>query len=262
MRRPAGRRAPLEAGAARVRRLMAADGLADDAGREALAGSPTWGTEARALLALRDAESRDYQVELPSHISASLLVGLGEDPAAVTRQLRRPVPQRPGMSARAGTAFHGWVEEFYATTGQLDLDEEPSADYFVDRSYGLEGLQETFRRSQWAQRTPAEIEVPIETMVAGVVVRGRIDAIFRDADGGWDLIDWKTGAVPGPAALRTRSVQLAAYRLAWARLHGIGLDKVRAAFYYVAQDRLVRPVDLAGEAELEAIIAAATQPPD
>jgi DNA helicase-2/ATP-dependent DNA helicase PcrA len=40
------------------------------------------------------------------------------------------------------------------------------------------------------------------------------------------------------------AVQLAAYRLAWAALADVPLHKVRAAFYYVRQDRTVRPADL------------------
>ena len=96
----------------------------------------------------------------------------------------------------------------------------PGADAYVDEAYGLADMQETFKNSAWAARIPAELEVPIETRVAEVVVRGRIDAIFRDDDGGWDLIDWKTGKVPSKAQLAVRGVQLAVYRLAWSRLKG------------------------------------------
>jgi DNA helicase-2/ATP-dependent DNA helicase PcrA len=131
----------------------------------------------------------------------------------------------------------------------------------VDEAYGLDAMQETFRASRWAQRTPAFIEVPIETRVGDVVVRGRIDAVFRDDDGGWDLIDWKTGNAPTAAKLGVRSVQLAIYRLAWARLKGAPLDSVRAAFYYVGQDKLIRPHDLAGEAGLERLVSAAYAEP-
>ncbi len=197
------------------------------------------------------------RVELPAHISASLLVELGDDPQAVTRQLRRPVPRQPGMAARKGTAFHAWVEEYFGRTGQLELDELPGADSHVDQAYGLDAMQETFRASEWAQRSPAFIEVPVETRVGDVVVRGRIDAVFRDVDGGWDLIDWKTGSAPTAAKLGVRSVQLALYRLAWSRLKDVPLESVRAAFYYVGQDKLIRPHDLAGESELEAIVSAA-----
>jgi DNA helicase-2/ATP-dependent DNA helicase PcrA len=39
-------------------------------------------------------------------------------------------------------------------------------------------------------------------------------------------------------------VQLTAYRLAWAALRDVPLEKVRAAFYYVRENRTVWPEDL------------------
>ena len=89
-------------------------------------------------------------------------------------------------------------------------------------------------------------------MVGGVVVRGRIDAVFADPDGGWTVVDWKTGDPPrdGTAA----AVQLAAYRLAWAELSGTPVEQVRAAFHYVRQDRTVAPVDLLDAAGLHALV--------
>jgi len=253
-----GRRQNVEASAAAVRAALVEVGdhhLPSEAGGAAfLSANPRWGREASVLLAQEGVESDQLRVELPPHISASRLVALGEDAEKVTRAMRRPVPAKPGMAARKGTAFHAWIEEYFGTTGQLDLDELPGADSYVDEAYGLADMQETFRNSAWAGRTPAELEVPIETRVADVVVRGRIDAVFRDDDGGWDLIDWKTGKVPSKAQLAVRGVQLAVYRLAWSRLKGVPLEQVRAAFYYVGQDKLIRPVDLAEQAELEAIV--------
>jgi DNA helicase-2/ATP-dependent DNA helicase PcrA len=49
-------------------------------------------------------------------------------------------------------------------------------------------------------------------------------------------------------------VQLAAYRLAWTRLAGVGLDEVSAAFFYVRDGLTVRPADLLDEAELVELI--------
>ena len=81
-------------------------------------------------------------------------------------------------------------------------------------------------------------------MIDGVGLRGRMDAVFAEPDGGWTVIDWKTGAVPDPAHLPAVGVQLAAYRLAWAELSGTPLERVGAAFHYVRHDRTLRPVDL------------------
>jgi DNA helicase-2/ATP-dependent DNA helicase PcrA len=89
-------------------------------------------------------------------------------------------------------------------------------------------------------------------VVGGVVVRGRIDAVFADPDGGWTVVDWKTGDPPrdGTAA----AVQLAAYRLAWAELSGAAVAQVRAAFHYVRPDRTVAPVDLLDAPGLHALV--------
>jgi DNA helicase-2/ATP-dependent DNA helicase PcrA len=176
------------------------------------------------------------------------------DPAAVLAQLRRPVPREPGISARKGTAFHAWVEEYFGTTGMLDIDEAPGSDAHIDEAYGLDHMVEAFKQSEWAHRAPAFVEVPVETRIGDVVVRGRIDAVFRDADGRWQLIDWKTGRRPAGKQLEARAVQLAVYRLAWSRLKGVPLEEVSAAFYYVAEDAVVRPHDLGTAEELEQII--------
>ncbi|GAB3283010.1 ATP-dependent DNA helicase [Sinomonas notoginsengisoli] len=252
-----GRRDAVEAAAAKV--------LAELHGRRRPEGAATrraagWAREAELLLAER-ARTRDTSgVRLPEHISASTLVALGEDREAVVRQLRRPVPRRPGMAARRGTAFHAWVEEHFGTSAMLDLEGFDSSDEYVDEAYELDALVTAFKRTEWAHRRPAHVEVPIETRVGPVVVRGRIDAVFRDADGGWDLVDWKTGKPPKGAEISDRSVQLAVYRLAWSRLTGTPLEAIRAAFCYLADGTVIRPGRLAGEAELESLVAAALAP--
>ena len=88
-----------------------------------------------------------------------------------------------------------------------------------------------------------------------------LDAVFATPDGGYDVVDWKTGNLPRSRAERDAvAVQLAAYRLAWSALADVPLDKVRAAFYYVRHDRTVRLADLldtGGLAELIARVPAA-----
>lgn len=227
-----------------------------------LQGDSRWAEEVRKTLARQSQQKSVVSVELPTHISASLMVELTEDSAGVARRLRRPVPRRPGTAARRGTAFHAWIEEYYGTTGMLDLGEFPgAADSFVDDGLQLEHLTETFRNSIWAGKAPYGIEIPVETRVDALVVRGRIDAVFRDEDGGWDLIDWKTGRPPSARNRDAKAVQLAVYRLAWSRLMGVPVTSVRAAFYYVGEDLLVRPHDLANSAALEGIIRRATAGP-
>ena len=122
-------------------------------------------------------------------------------------------------------------------------------------------LRDAFEASEWADRTPSELEVPFEMSVGGRVVRGRMDAVFRDeaaaADDGWLVVDWKTGRKPTGAAADAAAVQLAAYRLAWARLQGIADDqvhRVRAAFHYVRSNETIEPAALLDAAGLRALV--------
>ncbi|MGH4016013.1 MAG: ATP-dependent helicase [Pseudonocardiaceae bacterium] len=204
-----------------------------------------WEREIEVLLAERDARRGQQRVVLPAHLSVSQLVELAADPSALAQRLRRPLPYPPNPMARRGTAFHAWLERRFGSTRLIDIDELPgAADEGAAPDSDLTALQEAFLASEWAARSPHEVEVPFETVVDGVGLRGRMDAVFADADGGWTVVDWKTGAVPDAERLPAVSVQLAAYRLAWAALSGAPAERVRAAFYYVRHDRTLRPVDL------------------
>ena len=186
----------------------------------------------------------------------SQLVTLRRDPDELARRLRRPLPARPAPLARRGTAFHLWLEQRWAAQTLLDVDELPgAADETADDADVL-ALRDAFERSEWAARTPVEVEVPFEMDVDGVIVRGRMDAVFGDADG-WTVVDWKTGARPHGMDAVASAVQLAAYRLAWARLKGLtdaDLPRIRAAFHYVRSGDTVAPSDLLDAAGLRELV--------
>ena len=184
-----------------------------------------WATDVEVLLAERAAARARPTVALPAQLTVSQLVELAADPAGLASRLRRPLPLPPNPHTRRGTAFHAWLEQRFGAAQLLDLDELPGA--LVGGAGEL-----------------VEVEVPFETIIAGVGVRGRMDAVFAEPDGGWTVVDWKTGLLPDDARLPALSVQLAAYRLAWAALAGCPPEKVRAAFHYVRSDVTLRPVDL------------------
>jgi DNA helicase-2/ATP-dependent DNA helicase PcrA len=103
------------------------------------------------------------------------------------------------------------------------------------------------------------VEVPFATVVAGVVVRGRMDAVFGPEPGSsaqYDVIDWKTGQRPTGAEAAAAAIQLAAYRLAWAELADVPVEAVTAGFHYVRDNATVRPADLLDAAALVALVAA------
>ncbi|MGY1684332.1 MULTISPECIES: ATP-dependent helicase [unclassified Geodermatophilus] len=215
-----------------------------------------WVREADLLLRERRRTARPtVEVPLPSHLSVSELVALRRDPAELARRLRRPMPSAPAPLARRGTAFHAWLEERFGVSRLLDLDELPgSGDGSAAPDGALGALQAAFLAGPWADRQPVEVEVPFETPLGPLTLRGRIDAVFADGDGGFEVVDWKTGPPPSGAELSAAAVQLAAYRLGWSRLTGVPVEKVSAGFHHVAAGVTVRPVDLLDEAGLLALV--------
>jgi DNA helicase-2/ATP-dependent DNA helicase PcrA len=254
---PLGRRRPaVTAAASLVREAMRHHPTARAAGDDVV---QRWQRDADLLLAERAEIARlatASEVELPRQLSVSQLVALRRSAQDFARTLRRPLPRRPEPMARRGTAFHAWLEQRFGSNRLLDVDELPgAADEGAADDSRLAELQEAFLASAWAGRVPVEVEVPFATLLGGVVVRGRMDAVFQDDDGSYDVVDWKTGRMPSGMDARAAAVQLAAYRQAWAALAGVPVRRVRAAFHYVAENVTVRPADLLSEAGLARLIA-------
>ncbi|MBT3151414.1 UvrD-helicase domain-containing protein [Streptomyces sp. CHD11] len=194
------------------------------------------------------------EVPLPASLTTSQLLRLAEDPDGFAQELARPMPRPPQPAARRGTRFHAWVEARFEalTLPMLDPDELPGSDAEIDDERDLEALKEAFEHTEYARRTPYRVEAPFQLTIGGRVVRGRIDAVYRE-DGAqgttYEIVDWKTGR--GRTA---DPLQLAVYRLAWAEQQGIPVENVTAAFLYVRTGDIVRPGALPGRAELERLL--------
>ncbi|HEY6739473.1 MAG TPA: 3'-5' exonuclease, partial [Actinopolymorphaceae bacterium] len=256
------RRADVEDGAELVQAALAGLEAAESPPAEVLEAAREWQGDVDLLLAERARRSatQEVVVDLPAHLSVSQLVLLRRDPAALARAIRRPVPHPPDPLARRGTAFHAWLEARFGMPQLLDIDELPgAADEQAAPDDDLADLQAAFLASEWADRQPTDVEVPFELVVADVVVRGRADAVFPttlpDGEPGIEVVDWKTGRPPtDPEEEAARAVQLAAYRLAWAEMSGLPIERVGAAFHYVRHNRTARPVDLLDREGLEALV--------
>jgi DNA helicase-2/ATP-dependent DNA helicase PcrA len=211
----------------------------------------SWIDDARALInELHTRNSGSIDVSLPARLSTSTLVALAEDRQELALAIRRPMPRGQDQYSRRGTAFHLWVEREFTDAATLFGDEY--LDYLdpLEEDSALEDLKKAWLSSEFANRTPVRVEVPFETTIAGVLIRGRIDAVYA-TDTGFEVIDWKTGSKKlGQSA----AIQLAMYRLAWAKLSGANISDVSAAFHYVPTSVTDRPADLFDEAALISLI--------
>jgi len=216
--------------------------------------------ELQLLLAERAAARtrREVVVDVPRHLSASAVVQLATDGEQFALSLRRPMPAEPALAARRGTAFHAWVEQHYNRAAIVDILDLPGSadDTAPDTMSGadLARMKALFLASEWAARTPEAVEITVETVLDGFAIRGRIDAVFPRSGGGFTVVDWKTGPVPSGAAARHRTLQLAAYTLAYSRLRGLPPRAVDGAFYYAPTGETVRP-RIPAERALRALLA-------
>jgi DNA helicase-2/ATP-dependent DNA helicase PcrA len=252
----AGRRGDVERGAALVARAMSSGTAEPGADLEG------WAADVDALLTERARSEHPPARGLPSQLSVSGLVDLARDPAGAAQRLMHRLPTRPDPHALLGNAFHDWVQRFYGADSLFDLGDLPgAADSDVGDTRELAALQQAFAESPWAARTPVAVEVPFEMPIGDTVVRGRIDAVFADPDGGATVVDWKTGEPPrGADAMRQAAVQLAVYRAAWAALSGLPESSVRTAFYYVRTGATVAPDELPDPAALAGLSPAGAGP--
>ena len=245
---PLGRRRPaVEAAAAAVRE--ASPGL-----------EGPWRRDLELLLEERRRRlSSDGLVAMPVRVPASRFKDYVSDPASVAAALRRPMPERPYRATQLGTLFHSWVEGRYGVGGdaeeldalptELDAEDPVALDLTGDGE--LARLRAIFEGSPWAARRPVDVEREIHLPFGGRIVICKIDAVYALPDNRFEIVDWKTGKAPRDARdLEEKQLQLALYRLAYATWRGIDPGLVDALFYYVSDDRIIRPEHIYDEAEL------------
>ncbi len=219
---------------------------------------PTWVLDARALIGeLQLSNASTIEVTMPPRLSTSALTLLHADPNELALNIRRPMPRGQDQYSRRGTAFHLWVEKQF--TVQPELFGDDYLDYLdpIEEDATLAELKTKWLASSWYSRQPHAVEVPFETVMSGVLIRGRIDAIYK-SDGGYEIVDWKTGS---KKLGKSAALQLAMYRIAWAKLSGSDITEISAAFHYVPTGETDKPADLMSEAELINMIERSVKEP-
>jgi DNA helicase-2/ATP-dependent DNA helicase PcrA len=78
----------------------------------------------------------------------------------------------------------------------------------------------------------------------------KLDAVYLRGDR-IEIVDWKTGRPPASAAQRDeRMFQLALYRVAYHKRHGVPLESIDVVLYYVGDDVVIRSDRVYSESEL------------
>ncbi|NND02932.1 MAG: ATP-dependent helicase [Acidimicrobiia bacterium] len=122
-----------------------------------------------------------------------------------------PLPRRSSRAMRRGVEVHRMIE--LHALGQIPLWEasDDIYDAVEPAPRGAARPFDTFMNSRWANRRAAFVEVPIDLQLQNGRIRGRIDAVYEDRPGAWEIVDWKSGI---PSSDATRIIQLQAYAVA------------------------------------------------
>ncbi|MEJ7797246.1 MAG: ATP-dependent DNA helicase [Solirubrobacteraceae bacterium] len=156
------------------------------------------------------------------------------------------VPQEPTLNQRFGILVHQVLERYHRGPSDIlalldgvwprhgfgDSDEERQL-----RSKARAALSRYEQRIAEEPVTPVWFEKAFAFSMGKHTLRGRVDRVDRLADGGYELIDYKTGRPRSAAALK-EDVQLSLYavgaREAWQ------LDVTQQSYLYVLDDQKVR----------------------
>ena len=173
----------------------------------------------------------------PTALSVTSLVSYARCPKQFYWSVVRPLPRQSSAAARLGTEVHRWIEQRAGRQLAL-LDPEPEVDLDPDHLPTepdiRTALQQSFLRSPYADLEPARVEAPFVVVVAGRLVRGRLDAVY-EREGRLELVDFKTGSRPaaGDASART---QLDLYGLAAVETWGAEPARLRTSYCYLRAD--------------------------
>lgn len=148
------------------------------------------------------------------------------------------LPRRASARARRGTVLHRRIE--LHNRGMIPFEELREELYDRTPDEVDEALPEStgggwraFIESPYANLTPVYVEAPFEVHLSpDVRIRGRVDAVYPYRDGGWEIVDFKSGRRSRRASA---GVQLQAYAVAacGAGLGAPAPEPLRVSFVYL-----------------------------
>jgi DNA helicase II / ATP-dependent DNA helicase PcrA len=174
------------------------------------------------------------------------------------------IPQEPTLNQRFGILVHQVLERFHAGDGPRTLEEMlglldagwrrggfgGSEQEIQLRGKAADALTRYCERFAAEEAQPTYFERSFSFQLGPHVLRGRVDRVDRLPEGGWELIDYKTGP-PKSASQLEQDVQLSLYAVA--AFEAWELQDARGAYYYVLDDAKVPVPAAAGRDWIEEV---------
>jgi DNA helicase-2/ATP-dependent DNA helicase PcrA len=194
------------------------------------------------------------QNQMPS-LTASQAVDLAAGRVSAA-QVARPLPQRPSPHARIGTEIHRWIES--VARGLPGLVDEESLDApgsHVERAT-LQQLKASFVSMGFAERklgTLADgepmVELKFVLKLGERLIRGRMDAVYETEEGGYEIVDFKSGQQTDLPEID----QLTIYAAALSKMGVVPNAELKLTYAYLTSEtvlsRSISPVEAASALE-------------
>lgn len=123
----------------------------------------------------------------------------------------------------------GWITAIDIADLKFDRNDEIKNDSI--KSKYKENLIHFFNNHKVIEHNVA-LEKFVAAKIGSNVLQGYIDAVFRDDDGIYHIIDWKTSSKYSGKALEEKSGQLTVYSIALIQ-NGVPVDKIKAGFNFL-----------------------------
>jgi DNA helicase-2/ATP-dependent DNA helicase PcrA len=203
-----------------------------------------------ALHLLEREERAERRPASPTAASVAAVIDYARCPKRFYWGVVQPLPRFSGPAARIGTEVHRWIErQSHGQATLLEIDDLPDlTDQELAGEPGkLDALRAAFLASRFATMVPLYVERPFLLSIDGFTVRGRIDAIYGEPDGPWEVVDYKTGRRPSEGD-ELAGLQLDLYALACADVWHRRADDLRLTYLYLATGEEVshrpEPIDV------------------
>jgi DNA helicase-2/ATP-dependent DNA helicase PcrA len=179
---------------------VAMDSLLSELNEDRSSAEELIATHQKDLEVIASAVEKELPTEpkIPEIVSATSWVRL-EAGDLSTWDIARPLPSRPTSARRLGTEVHRLIEEKsrgmapYPEEHELDEPSATSDPNVINEM--LERFEDQYGKRKLARLPSGEpmVELPFTLKKDGRIIRGRIDAVYETADGGLEIVDFKTG---------------------------------------------------------------------
>ena len=184
-------------------------------------------------------------------VSVTALVTLAQCPRKFEWSEVDPLPRRRSSAQTRGIELHRRIE--LHNRGQVPFEDLSDDLYDAPLSDQPEAAGDAFAAfldSRYGRVRPRWTETAIDVRLETGRVRGRIDAVYQESDGAWEIVDFKSGRRGNDPA---RRVQLEAYAIAAAdgALDPEPPDEIEVSFVYLGGGALDVEKEIVDEAWLE-----------